>query len=219
MPLVAAVAERVDRVRLLYLYPSDLTDGLIDAMCAIGDAVLRPVAAARVAARCCDGCVGGATASGSSRRIADIRAREPDAAFRSNFIVGYPGETEADHDAAAGASSRRPSSTGAGSSPSRPRTAPTPSTLDGQVDPSGRRRPPGRAARAPGPDHGVPARRARSAPCIEVLVDEPGVARSHREAPEIDGVVVGARRPRGRRAAQGDRGVGASGPDLEGRPT
>ena len=32
------------------------------------------------------------------RRIADIRGREPDAAFRSNFIVGYPGETEADHD-------------------------------------------------------------------------------------------------------------------------
>ena len=24
--------------------------------------------------------------------------REPDAAFRSNFIVGYPGETEDDHD-------------------------------------------------------------------------------------------------------------------------
>ena len=33
------------------------------------------------------------------RRIADIRAREPEAAFRSNFIVGYPGETEDDHDA------------------------------------------------------------------------------------------------------------------------
>ena len=32
------------------------------------------------------------------RRIEDIREREPDAAFRSNFIVGYPGETEADHD-------------------------------------------------------------------------------------------------------------------------
>ena len=32
------------------------------------------------------------------RRIADIRARQPDAAFRSNFIVGYPGETERDHD-------------------------------------------------------------------------------------------------------------------------
>src|SRR3546814_19518273 len=32
-------------------------------------------------------------------RIQAIRRREPDAAFRSNFIVGYPGETEADHDA------------------------------------------------------------------------------------------------------------------------
>ena len=31
-------------------------------------------------------------------RIDAIRAREPDAAFRSNFIVGYPGETEDDHD-------------------------------------------------------------------------------------------------------------------------
>ena len=32
------------------------------------------------------------------RRIDDIRARQADAAFRSNFIVGYPGETEDDHD-------------------------------------------------------------------------------------------------------------------------
>ena len=32
------------------------------------------------------------------RRIGDIRERQPDAAFRSNFIVGYPGETEEDHD-------------------------------------------------------------------------------------------------------------------------
>ena len=31
-----AVAERVRRVRLLYLYPSDLTDELIDAVCATG---------------------------------------------------------------------------------------------------------------------------------------------------------------------------------------
>ncbi|MEM9655910.1 MAG: radical SAM protein, partial [Actinomycetota bacterium] len=31
-------------------------------------------------------------------RIEAIRGREPEAAFRSNFIVGYPGETEDDHD-------------------------------------------------------------------------------------------------------------------------
>src|SRR5262245_74130 len=36
VPLVGAVAARVDRVRLLYLYPSDLTDGLIEAICATG---------------------------------------------------------------------------------------------------------------------------------------------------------------------------------------
>ena len=30
--------------------------------------------------------------------IAAIRDREPEAVFRSNFIVGYPGETEDDHD-------------------------------------------------------------------------------------------------------------------------
>ena len=34
--LVVAVAERVQRTRLLYLYPSELTDGLIDVMGATG---------------------------------------------------------------------------------------------------------------------------------------------------------------------------------------
>ena len=48
--LVRAVAERVARMRLLYLYPSELTDGLIDAMVRHRAALLRPVAAARVAA-------------------------------------------------------------------------------------------------------------------------------------------------------------------------
>jgi ribosomal protein S12 methylthiotransferase len=32
------------------------------------------------------------------RRIADIRAADPEATFRSSFILGYPGETERDHD-------------------------------------------------------------------------------------------------------------------------
>ena len=30
--------------------------------------------------------------------IEGIRAQEPDATFRSSFIVGFPGEEEADHD-------------------------------------------------------------------------------------------------------------------------
>ena len=97
VPLVRAVAERVDRVRLLYLYPSDLTDALIDAICDTGvpyfDLSLQHVSKPllRRMRRWGDG-------DRFLRRIDDIRRREPDAAFRSNFIVGYPGETEADHD-------------------------------------------------------------------------------------------------------------------------
>ena len=66
---------------------------LVDAICATGVPVLRPVAPARVGPllrrmrRWGDG-------DRFLRRIDDIRGREPDAAFRSNFIVGYPGETE-----------------------------------------------------------------------------------------------------------------------------
>jgi ribosomal protein S12 methylthiotransferase len=84
-------------VRLLYLYPSDLTDELIDAICDTGvpyfDLSLQHVSKPllRRMRRWGDG-------DRFLRRIADIRDREPDAAFRSNFIVGYPGETEADHD-------------------------------------------------------------------------------------------------------------------------
>jgi ribosomal protein S12 methylthiotransferase len=96
VPLVEAVAERVDRVRLLYLYPSDLSDGLIDVMCRSGvpyfDLSLQHVARGllRRMRRWGD-------AERFLARIEDIRAREPGAAFRSNFIVGYPGETEEDH--------------------------------------------------------------------------------------------------------------------------
>ena len=95
--LVDQVAERVPWVRLLYLYPSDLTDELIDAVCRTGvpyfdlslQHVSRPLL--RAMRRWGDGPT-------FLRRMADIRAREPRAAFRSNFIVGYPGETETDHD-------------------------------------------------------------------------------------------------------------------------
>ena len=97
VPLVDAVAAAVDRVRLLYLYPSDLSDELIDSMLRSGvpyfDLSLQHVSKPllRRMRRWGDG-------ERFLDRIADIRDREPDAAFRSNFIVGYPGETEDDHD-------------------------------------------------------------------------------------------------------------------------
>ncbi|HET9690726.1 MAG TPA: MiaB/RimO family radical SAM methylthiotransferase, partial [Acidimicrobiales bacterium] len=96
--LVEAVAARTDRVRLLYLYPSELSDGLIDVIgatgCAYYDLSLQHVA--RPLLRRMRRWGGGDV---FLRRIEAIRRRWPDAALRSSFIVGYPGETEDDHDA------------------------------------------------------------------------------------------------------------------------
>jgi ribosomal protein S12 methylthiotransferase len=95
--LTRAVAERVDRTRLLYLYPSGLTDELIGAVLDTDvpyfDLSLQHVSRPHLARmrRWGDG-------ERFLRRIADIRAAEPAATFRSSFILGYPGETEHDHD-------------------------------------------------------------------------------------------------------------------------
>ena len=86
------------RIRLLYLYPSELGDELVDVVCASSvpyfDLSLQHVSKPllRRMRRWGDG-------DRFLRRIAVIRARRPDAALRTNFIVGYPGETEDDHDA------------------------------------------------------------------------------------------------------------------------
>ncbi|MEM6985380.1 MAG: radical SAM protein, partial [Pseudomonadota bacterium] len=98
IPLVEQVAAATDWVRLLYLYPSDLTDALIDTICATGvpyfDLSLQHVSPPLMRRMRRWG-----SADRFLDRIAAIRGREPDASFRSNFIVGYPGETEDDHDA------------------------------------------------------------------------------------------------------------------------
>jgi ribosomal protein S12 methylthiotransferase len=123
--LVREAVERVDRVRLLYLYPSDLTDALIDAHLCHRGPVLRPVPPARVGPAGAPHASVGQRGAVPDERIADIRRREPGAAFRSNFIVGYPGETEEDHDQLL-RFVEPPSSTGAGSSPTHPKMELTP---------------------------------------------------------------------------------------------
>jgi ribosomal protein S12 methylthiotransferase len=93
--LTKRLASEVDRVRLLYLYPSGLTSGLIETILATGvpyfDLSLqhasRPLL--RAMRRWGD-------AGRFLERIEAIRAMEPDATFRSSFILGYPGETEDD---------------------------------------------------------------------------------------------------------------------------
>ena len=90
------VDEQVDRVRLLYLYPSDLTDELIGTVCATGSRT-RPVAPARQPSAAASHAPLG-DGERFLRRIGDIPEREPEAAFRSNFIVGYPARPRTDHD-------------------------------------------------------------------------------------------------------------------------
>ena len=95
--LTRAVSSRVERTRLLYLYPSGLTDELIETVIATGvpyfDLSLQHVSRPLLAGmrRWGDG-------DRFLRRIEDIRAADPGATFRSSFILGYPGETERDHD-------------------------------------------------------------------------------------------------------------------------
>src|SRR5204863_757966 len=184
VPLVEAVGERVARVRLLYLYPSELNDRLIDTICATGvpyfDLSLQHVAKGllRRMRRWGDG-------DRFLDRIAAIREREPDAAFRSSFIVGYPGETEDDHDrllrfieaaqldwAGFFAFSREEGTYAADLDGAVPEGLVTERLLElSELQ-----------------DRITSERRAALVGRqVDLLVDTTGVARSHREAPEIDG--------------------------------
>jgi ribosomal protein S12 methylthiotransferase len=186
VPLVRAVSAQVAWTRLLYLYPSDLTDELIDAICDTGvpyfDLSLQHVSKPllRRMRRWGDG-------SRFLQRIGDIRSREPRAAFRSNFIVGYPGETEHDHDQLLAfveaaqldwcgffAYSAEDGTYAVG--------------LDGAVDQHLMNE---RLAELRELQDAITAARSDDTigSTITVLVDEPGVGRSTREAPEIDGIV------------------------------
>ena len=186
VPLVEAARERAPWVRLLYLYPSDLTDELIGAILATGVAYFdlslqhasRPLL--RRMRRWGDG-------ERFLARIAEIRREAPQAAFRSNFIVGYPGETEEDHDellrfvaeaqldwVGVFAYSEEEGTHSAG--------------LDGRVPASLVAE---RMAELRELCDTISERRRSDlvGSRATVLVDEVGWARSHREAPEIDGLI------------------------------
>jgi len=212
--LVRAVSGRVERTRLLYLYPSTLDDALVDAMLATGvpyfdlslQHVSRPLL--KRMRRWGEG-------DRFLDRIARIRTAEPRAAFRSSFIIGYPGETEEDHDLllqwleAAQLDwvgffpySREDGTYAAGIGDQVP---------DGLVAE--------RLRECVELQDPITARRRDDliGERVEVLVDAPGEGRTFREAPEIDGIV----------AVPGDLAVGsvvelvvtgADGPDLVAGP-
>jgi len=212
--LVEAVARAVERVRLLYLYPSSLDDALVDAICATGvpyfDLSLQHVSGPLLRRMRRVG-----SADRFLARVDAIRTKAPEAALRSSFILGYPGETEEDHDALLAFIARAQLDwAGFFTFSEEPGTYAT--TLDGAVpEPLALER----LRECTELQDAVTARRRADlvGAGIDVLVDAPGVARSHREAPEIDGVV---RVPRS--IAVGTlapvRVVASEGPDLVGEP-
>ena len=184
--LIEQVSERVERVRLLYLYPSSVDDALIDAVCATGvpyfDLSLQHVS---------KGLLRRMHRPGHNVRFRDlierIRTAAPEATLRSNFILGFPGETEEDHDelltfledveldwAGFFTFSEEPGTPAEGLEPVVPREL--------AIE---------RLRECSEIQDAVTARKRQSLVGSElsVLVDSPGVARSYREAPEIDGVI------------------------------
>jgi ribosomal protein S12 methylthiotransferase len=186
LSLLEAVSEQVEWVRLLYLYPSELTDPLIEFMAASPvpyfDLSLQHVSAPLVRRMRRWG-------SGEKylKRIEQIRTLQPKSTFRSNFIVGYPGETEADHDqlldfvAAARldwcgffAYSAEEGTYAA----DLDRRVPV-ELMNDRLD----------ELRELQDEISASVRDSLIGEVLTVLVDEPGIARSFAEAPEIDGII------------------------------
>ena len=212
VPLVQAVASKVARTRLLYLYPSDLSDELIDVIGGVSGVPYYDLSLQHVSKPLLRRMRRWGDGGRFLRRIADIRARYPDAAFRSNFIVGYPGELEADHDELLRfVEEAQLDWVGFFTYSSEAGTYAA--TLDGAVDEGLVKE---RLVELEELQEGITAakRRALVGSTIEVLVDGPGVGRSHRETPEIDGIVEV---PESLAVGEFHRVTvrGAFGPDLE----
>ncbi len=210
------------RIRLLYLYPSEVHDPLVAAMLELPTVVpyfdlsLQHASAQLLRAM---------KRWGSGDRflttIGDIRAHAPEAVFRSSFIVGFPGETEDDHDellrfldaAQLEWAGFFPFSREEGT----PAAAldPVPDLLVGEWLRECEE------VQAP-ITQGARDALVRAGADVDVLVDTnadgDAIGRTHREAPEIDGVV---RLPGAHARAGGlvrAKVVGAVGPDLVAEP-
>ena len=188
-----ATVPSLRRIRLLYLHPREIGAELIAEMAgnprvaSYFDLSLQHASGRllRAMKRPGDG----------ERHLAlidQIRAADPGAALRSSFIVGFPGETDADGETLAGFL-REAQLDWAGFFPFSPEEGTAAADLPDQVDPevSGER-----ARYLEEIQEEITAERnaARIGSEVEVVIDqvEEGapVARSYREAPEIDGMIL-----------------------------
>lgn len=219
--------EGLARLRLLYLYPSEVRDPLLATMLEVPTVVPYFDLSLQHAAR---GLLARMARWGSGDRflamLEDIRRREADAAFRSSFIVGFPGETEADHEAllafldaaqldwagffAFSAEEGTPAATLGDRVP------------DGLVAERIRECEATQAAITQAARDALALTGAPLEVLVDAVIDGAAVGRTHREAPEIDGVVhleaTGEEAPPPPGTIVHARATGAIGPDLYARP-
>jgi ribosomal protein S12 methylthiotransferase len=188
--------EGLARIRLLYLYPSEVRDPLVAAMLDTPTVVPYFDLSLQHADRAL---LARMKRWGSGDRflamLDDIRTRQPDAAFRSSFIVGFPGETEDAHDTLLDFL-RDAALDWAGFFPFSAEDGTPAATMDGGVTPelAAERLRECDEVQAPITEAARDAL-VRAGAEIEVLVDGVDAAtgdafgRTHREAPEIDGIV------------------------------
>ncbi|HEX5630368.1 MAG TPA: 30S ribosomal protein S12 methylthiotransferase RimO, partial [Acidimicrobiia bacterium] len=181
------------RLRLLYLYPREVSDALI------GEMATNPVIAPYfdLSLQHASGTLLRAMRRpGDGERHLDligrVRAAAPEAALRSSFIVGFPGETEDDVDTLAGFLEAARLDW-AGFFPYSAEEGTPAADLPGRVDPDEMAE---RTRRLQEIQDGITATANAAAVgeeftvVIDTVEDGRPVARSHREAPEIDGVIV-----------------------------
>jgi len=193
--LVRAVAavEGLRRVRLFYLYPREIRPTLVEEMISneriadYFDLSLQHSSAGLLRAMKRPG-------SGDTHRrlIESIRLKSPEAALRSSFIVGFPGETDDDvEDLADFLNEARLD--WAGFFPYSAEDGTPAATMENQV-PEAEKAERTRYLQSLQDDITTGQTIAQVGRTLEVVVDqiEDGqtVARSYREAPEIDGVVL-----------------------------
>jgi ribosomal protein S12 methylthiotransferase len=195
----------------LYLYPSGLTERLIEAILATNvpyfDLSLQHVSRAHLRRmnRWGDG-------ERFLERIEAIRAVEPNAAFRSSFILGYPGETEDDHTQLLEFLTAAQLDW-AGFFPYSAEQGTAAASMPDQVPPSLALE---RLREVSDVQDTITARRRDEMVGREyaILMDSPGVGRTVKECPEIDGVVyVSSGEPVG--TLMRCRITGSRGTDLE----
>ena len=184
--LYEEVSKVVEWVRLLYLYPSSLNESLIEA---IGSSPVPyfDLSLQHVSQPLLRRMRRWGNYDKFTETINRIRLINNKAAFRTNFIVGYPGETESDHDALLRfVEENRIDWCGFfGFSREEGTYA---DSLEDQVDKALMNERLLELSELQ--DSIVSTKRDEIiGESIDILVDEVGIARSFREAPEIDGII------------------------------